>query len=792
MCLLLLAGGISAQKKYDQGSRFIRGFARIVDNGHSFYIDRSGQKVFDTIYNNRGLVENADDQEDTVYLPQDILEVGLDGKMGVLTVGGKWVLKTNYDTIDTHSPEQWMVRKEGKISYFTKKGFMLPFRFEDMERLDDHYFAVKEKGKWGVYHKDNDQVIIPYAYEEIDYCFGCEQKGEYILAKKAGKWGVVSFKNEVLVPFKYDHEHMNMRSDEWVESFYENDQKLSINIKTGKVDIDTCQCLPVEGTSKLDYTYGRFILQRRNGKWGMVNGAGQVILQHKYDDISYHEGADLVGIQVNGKAGVADTLGRIIIPMAYDEWFRDICDGKLVGSEQNGQDVVFTAAGKRVLPQYGNFDELRLADGTKLLSIHHRNLWGFYNPDNGKLVPPKYTALGHYSDPHYISVYTGRKGGFLDLNGNQVVPGGWDNIEGHVFRGQDHLARVTLNDKMGVYDIRQQKLILPVVYDYISSSRDSMLLELTKGSFYGLADFSGKLIRAPKYVEIEPIDSVYYSLLLNDSSRVEILNKVTMQSYMMPYDTTRYSGEGRVMHARDNNLSFLYDVEKKAIIEGEYSQGGYPEAISHFNQHVAKTWKHDKVGFIDSKGNIVIKPQYSFLSEIHRGVIAVFTLVDTVTRRYKYGFIDSSGKQLIPMIYDVPAEIESGYTDDAFIDEDKGLLILMKEGHVGYARLDGSIVVPPIYDEVSADKNGNGYLVRLKKKFGILAHNGKQVLQAEYDDVLLDEGRGYTGPVSFQFPILVKKGGQWQYMDEQGRPLGLAIGAYVAFTTEDWGVLPGN
>jgi hypothetical protein len=791
VCLLLLAGGLSAQKKYDQGSRFMRGFARIVDNGHSFYVDRSGQKAFDTIYTGRLLAETGYDLEDTVYLTQDIVEVGLNGKMGVLTTDGKWLLKPIYDTVDTQSREQWMVRKDNKTSYYTTMGFLLPFRFEDMENLDNHYFAVKEQGKWGVYNKDLDQVIVPSTYEEIDYCYGCTQKGNYLLAKKDGKWGVVNFKNEVLVPFKYDHEHMNMRSDEWVESFYEHDQKLSINIKTGKVDIDTCECLPDETTANLDYPYGRFQLQRRNGKWGMVNGAGNVILKHQYDDISYEEGDDLVGIQVNGKVGVADTLGKIIIPMAYDDWFKDMCDGKLVRSEQKGQEVIFSVDGKRVLPQYNHFNELQLGDGTKLLSIKYRNLWGFYNPDNGKLVPPKYTELGYFNDRQYIIVYNGRKGGFLDKNGNQVVPGGWDNIEGHVFKGQDHLARVTLNDKTGVYDIRQQKLVIPVVYDYISATKDSSLLELTKGSLYGLADFSGKLIRAPKYSSIIPVDSIYYALQVTDTSRIEILNRVTMQAYTIPYDTIRYTLEGTVMHARENNVSFLYDAGKKAIIEGDYSKGGYPEAISYFNNHVCKVWKNKKVGFMDARGNFVIQPQYDYASEIIRGVIAVFTLVDSVDHRYKYGFIDSSGKQLTPIIYDVPAELESSYTDEAFINEEDGVLVLMREGYVGYARLDGSIVVPPIYDEVSADKDKNGYLVKLKSKYGILGYNGKPILKTEYDDVLLDEEKGYHVNVAFQFPILARKNGQWRYMDEQGRSLGLTVGEYVSFApTDDWGAYP--
>ena len=49
----------------------------------------------------------------------------------------------------------------------------------------------------------------------------------YVYAQQNGKWGVMDWNEKVLVPFKYEHAHWNMRSDNWVAM--NQNQKLVLN-----------------------------------------------------------------------------------------------------------------------------------------------------------------------------------------------------------------------------------------------------------------------------------------------------------------------------------------------------------------------------------------------------------------------------------------------------------------------------------------------------------------------------------------------------------------------------------
>lgn len=791
-CLLLLSGAVFAQQKFEKGSRYVQGFARVEDHGQSLYIDSTGKIAFDTIYNDRTFSDGWVDI-DSVYLPQDILQVGLKGRQGVMTVLGKWILRPEYDTIDTHSPEQWIVKKDNKASLYTPKGFILPFRFEDSYQLDSVSFAVKDKGKWGLYNKEKDELIIPFTYEDVDYCFGCNTKGDYILAQKGGKWGVVSFKNEVLIPFEYDHEHMNMRSDEWVESFYKDNQKLSINLKTKKVEVDTCQCLPGEDVSSLDTELGSFTGQRRNGKWGLVNKAGKLILDHVYDDINYHDSSALIGIVRNEKYGMADTTGKIVIPLAFSYWFEPICGGELYESDKNGKDVIYDKTGKQILAQYSRFQEMVMEDGSRMLAIIQGKLYGFYNPVTGKTIPPKYTSLSYYGDPHYLNIGVGDKFGYIDKEGNTVVPPLYDYVDMHAIPKNDQLAKINLKDKTGLFDIKQQKVLLPVVYDYISTFDDSTVLLVTKNGLSGVYDFSGKMLAPVKYKDIVPFDSVYSLLKSKDSGKAEILNKRTHELYKLPFDTAFVAYEGRLMLVWQQGKSFLYDIDKKQKVEGDYSKGGFPEYMGYFSNHRAIVVKDQKFGYIDGKGNYVVQPKYDYISNFHKGVAAVYECLDTAARIYRYGYIDSTGKEIVPVIYDVPQELIARFTEEAFFgDDDTETLVLMKnDGKKGLAGLNGRIIVPAIFDKISPEKHGRGYLVTLGDQFGILDMNGREIIKPQYEKMMLDEIEGYDGRVSFNFPVMMQeKDKDWTYIDERGKSIGVSVGEYADFSTLDWGGIP--
>ncbi|SFF02579.1 WG containing repeat-containing protein [Chitinophaga sp. CF118] len=779
---------------YDGGSTFVCGFARIEKGNNHFYIDSLNNIAFDDILNATDFSTssfNGINEDTSLYiLPERFVLVRKNGKSGVLTTQGKWILEAKYDTIDTHWQYGWTVTLNGKKSMFTPSGFLLPFRFEDLDNLDDNYFDVKQNGKWGIYSKKDDRMVVPFEYEEFDYCYGCEQKGDYVFAKKNDKWGVVNFNNEVLVPFEYDHEHLNMRSDEWVECLYKDGKQLSINLKT-KVVTPYEDTDDDEGDS--DMAAG-FIRRRQHNKLGMLNTQGKLILDYQYDYIRYDADssgnylpAPYVSISKNEKYGIADTTGKIIVPPIYDEWFGCSYNKLLFSSSKNEKDIILNLDGKPVLPDmsYDEMDDLQVGpeeskDAITLVKLKKNGLYGFYNPKTKKLIAPKYSDLdsdSYSGQPYLIEATYQKKHGYLDTDGNIVVPLDFD----YVYHPQKKLVSVTSGMKKGVYDIEQKKLLIPAEYESIDEFPDSTLFNAVQKNFTGLIDFSGKIICPVKYDVIYALNGDNFLLEkkepITSAITYDLFNRHTLQTTPLPYDNVRPAGEGLLLIVTTKGKQKLLDAATGKIIQGEYSEDNFPDSINTFDNHLSAIIKNNKTGYINAEGKIVVPIQYDHTTSFHNGVAMVIKEDDS-NGTLLYGFINSTGKIIVPVTY--PFDNEK----DVYDYFQEGFLLLTKKNNgylLGYAQHDGHILIAPEYSKIIPEKNGNGYLVERDRKFGILDSTGREILSPSFDDIMLEEQLSYSNIIMFAFPILAQKNGEWQYYTAAGKPLPLHIKGHIPF-----------
>ena len=443
MAIVLLAKVSTAQpRSYAGGSDFQFGFARVLQNsagtaggatGH--YIDTSGQVAFDRIL--KGNFISDTDTEipgDSTLLPAYYLVVvEKQGKLGVLNSNGTWILKPLYDSIDTRYSNEWIVKKDGRQSIYTKKGFLLPFRFGQVWNMDGNYFNVTQNGKWGVYSKKEDKLVIPCIYEDMDYCYGCQFKGDYVFAQKGGKWGIIDLHNKILVSFKYEHHHLNMTSGNRVYALYLNDTPLDINLTTGQVD--SCRCDPA-GSSDSTGLAGGFIRVEKNDKYGLLNSAGKQVLDYKYNFIRYD--ADTMGIYLPAPYvqfstaegwGVADTTGKVIIPPAYENVrFLDRAGMFICGrtATDTYREVLLDKNGNRVLPgSYSNIQPDSTDDMTDHPPVHYLvlekdSLFGLYNPATKAIRQPEYNKISKYQFntqfAHSIEITKNALTGIIDVN----------------------------------------------------------------------------------------------------------------------------------------------------------------------------------------------------------------------------------------------------------------------------------------------------------------------------------------------------------------------------------------
>jgi hypothetical protein len=111
-----------------------------------------------------------------------------------------------------------------------------------------------------------------------------------------------------------------------------------------------------------------------------------------------------------------------------------------------------------------------------------------------------------------------------------------------------------------------------------------------------------------------------------------------------------------------------------------------------------------KSGYIDSRGNEIIKPSYDDIS-ITRG--SNFN----VKLNGKYGVINIRQEFLIPIVYDYLQGISRSRTKDLYRAEKDG-----KKGVIGQS---GHLLLPLLYDEIEEDrwKEGIFKVIRNGKEF---------------------------------------------------------------------------
>ena len=241
--------------------------------------------------------------------------------------------------------------------------------------------------------------------------------------------------------------------------------RLKANIRTTVKDGDKklWKLLERHGYEVIGYWDDDLGIVRLNGKWGMINTEGKVVIPLKYDCVDYFS-EGLAYVKLNGKYGFVDTTGKVVIPLKYDS--------------------------------VGKFDE-------GLASVFLNGKRGFVDKTGKEVVPPKYDFIYDFVEG-LAKVRLYDKFGFIDVTGKEVVPPKYDQVWGFY----EGLAAVELNGKEGFvnkqgkeyWDIVEIMKHNEQVYEQVY---DAILDELTEGGeWYFPPIFKGVAHPTHRFVKV--------------------------------------------------------------------------------------------------------------------------------------------------------------------------------------------------------------------------------------------------------------------------------------------------
>lgn len=781
---------------------FRQGFARIVKDGKEFYIDVNGQKAFDYMVSDEkvklgdkyDILDYQKELKETGEMPQTVILFVKEGKKGVLSPDGKIILPAKYDQIDLKNLNYWKLSLNGKESMYLPGYFGLPF-FDEINYLDGRYFDVKQGSKWGVYDAKKEIMVINPIYEAFDYCGGCARTSDYVYAQKDGKWGIVGFNGEVLVPFNYDHQHNQMRSDNWVQAFSKKNTPHIINIKTR-------QEFAVQKNSTIAKG---LLIYMENGKFGAYDQQGKLVVPFIYDRIDI-EGAGAYqnspgNYLIAGKGefqGVIDLNGEIVVPIKYDQV--TVINNYFVLKKGTKTILADTKLKELISVEDG---QITYIDGSTeggieplpIFRIVKKAFFGLYFAKTGKYYEPQFYDIDvdHKAESKIYDLIIAERQGIktvFDLEGNVLVPGKYNNYTFLLPLGNKRV-QVQKDGKIGIYDLDTQQELIPTIYrdyfDFIGQDQETVVC---RSGEYESARIELRLIKDGKpltkqdYSEIATIDSTTFLLSDWKSNRYGLYNAVKKTITNLPYNFVAYIGSDQVLAVSDKDgKAKLYNFHTSKELSKEYQfsfrnefnsySTDHPAIINLFKNGIAMIGQNNKLGYIDESGKMIIPMTFDKAKSFDSLGVAVVArdITDNFGTYSKIGFINRKGSFVIPL----SDSYQDSFYDNFFV---AGKILLTKynpenrELKFGLADNNGKVFLEPIYDQISPAKDNQYLIIKKGRKYGITDADAKWVVPLSFDDVGLRvyDFYGYTSPVQL-FPMPVKEGDQWKFLTEKGTVL---------------------
>jgi len=623
----------------------------------------------------------------------------------------------------------------------------VPLEFEDVRVLNRHLFDVKKNEKWGVYEAKKAKIVIPFEYEQFDYCSGCEQKPDYLYARKAGKWGVINFNNEVLAPFDYEHQLVDRRSDEWVTAFRKNGEQVVFNLPKQKefsnpeykhLEIENGHLIASKATKS----------PNNKALFGLFNRNGEQIVPFEYTAIynpyaNFQSGA-YFSVEKDNKYGIIDTLGNVIIPPTYKNRLRVRSDYFI--SKKGDKLGLLDKKNKQLLPNsydWIDLSEIRTSPekSASIFKTRTNGKYGFYVPQTRKTVPPQYDRVEFFNDyQHYrfeekpvglIGLEKDGKDQLYVLHADKIITEDYTKIE-----LQAH-HKVILYRKIGaqgVYDLEKEQLIIPFKYNHIrvfNQKHQLIRVEIENENhqtLVGLFNAEGNEVLPVSYTYIEQLDDMYF-VLKHKQKGYALFNAETNTQEQLTFTEMSKDPYHWLLTVKKNGKTYLFDYKKQKLL---------------------------------------LKEGYSSIQPLKNGN---YLVTQQEVNRLKFGYANAEGKLNVPVTYDSQ---EGDYLEKF---QDENYLPLFKKDTAtgkmlkGFSNLEGEVVVPASFQNVFREKNENGFLTMLNHHYGIITIEGKEILPPKFDIYLNQPLNLYDETSDFSFPVAFKKKGLWHFIDENGKLL---------------------
>ena len=479
------------------------------------------------------------------------------------------------------------------------------------------------------------------------------------------------------------------------------------------------------------YTKRTFI----NGKWGVIDSSGKLVIPMEYDSINIEE--DLSFTVTKSILDYVSWLDAHYIQVA----------GRL---NKNGELIIKNEKGEYILADK-RFDWQEDFSANGLSKVYYQERIGFVNKNSQLIVEsliigseiydliiPKDFEWGYYcSDKVFIGLKNDKWGVFC-YDGLVIIPAEYDSI---VLENGVYI--VHRKNKTGVLT-ETGDTIIKIEYDMITF-KDGVYL-VHRDNKTGIISEKGDIIVDVEFDTIKiisPIDTQEKFYLCTKQGRNGLYNSEGKELLPTEYKHIQFIGYDLLTVQGIDGKFKLFDKKGKCVNDivldeiclfGDRNKSNYGYNESKVIEDALYTIvkKEGLYGAINAFGELVLPTRYKELHCVNKNVF--------------YGdfhYIDSHGRR-VAFLDDEIVFIADDY--DSAVLLENGLILVARDRLYGCINKKGDVIIPIQYQKMSCSGNlfaASIYDEKIKtRKYGVLNILNKEVvpLNNTYEDIKIENG----------------------------------------------------
>ena len=326
-----------------------------------------------------------------------------------------------------------------------------------------------------------------------------------------------------------------------------------------------------------------------------------------------------------------------------------------------------------------------------------------YVDKNGKLINNIfYDVARQFNNPGYASCAVGGKYGFIDINGNTIIPHQYESCSDDF--DSNGIAIVSTNNKFGLINAHNQ-IICDFKFEKIRRAGEEVPI-------YSIKQAVNAMINGP--YETEKVEKYYLAKQSGKWGTIDINGNWIIEAI---YDSIESIYGENIIKIMQNDKWGLAETNGKIIFKPDF------DYIYLFNGDFAQVDLNGKSGLIDKTGKLLVSPIYDCLN-----VYAINKLY--ISRvDWQYGIVDIDGNCIFEPYFDLIIACPDMY----------GLAIAKKNDKYGYINSVGKWVCEPIYDYCDEINEAGFGIVGYNGKHGVINIDMKIVANPIYEKIFLIE-----------------------------------------------------